>query len=80
MPVLFTIRVQQAPFAAFEQHPAAAETLAERIDAQPAELTAMNGLAPHREVVTRWLRSLRLTRPFPWAVTKLDSGRPAAQP
>ncbi len=54
--VLFTIRVQQAPFAAFASHPRAAVRLADRLDAQPAELTAMNGLAPHRSAVLTWLR------------------------
>lgn len=54
--VLFTIRVQQAPFAAFRQAPAAAGRLAERLAAQPAELTAMNGLTPHRDAVIAWLR------------------------
>lgn len=55
--VLFTIRVQQAPFAAFDRHVAAAHALADRLAAQPAELTAMNGLTPHRDVVFDWLRA-----------------------
>ena len=54
--VLFTIRVQQAPFTAFGDHRAAARRLADRLDAQPAELTEMNGLAPHRSAVVTWLR------------------------
>lgn len=54
--VLFTIRVQQAPFAAFRSHPAAAGRLADRLSVQPAELTAMNGLTPHRDAVIAWLR------------------------
>ncbi|MGN6695179.1 MAG: heme-dependent oxidative N-demethylase family protein [Aquihabitans sp.] len=54
--VLFTIRVQQAPFAAFEGHLEAAVRLADRLDVQPAALTAMNGLAPHRDAVVTWLR------------------------
>lgn len=54
--VLFTIRVQQAPFAAFGSHPDAALRLADRLDAQPAELTEMNGLTPHRAAVVTWLR------------------------
>lgn len=56
--VLFTIRVQQAPFAAFADHRAAAGRLADRLAVQPEELTAMNGLAPHRPAVLGWLRSL----------------------
>lgn len=56
--VLFTIRVQQAPFSAFVEHPVAAGRLARRLDAQPAELTAMNGLMPHRDAVATWLRSV----------------------
>lgn len=56
--VLFTIRVQQAPFAAFADHRAAAGRLADRLEAQPDELTAMHGLAPHRAAVLGWLRSL----------------------
>lgn len=56
--VLFTIRVQQAPFAAFEHHRAAASRLAARLEVQPREITEMNGLAPHREAVLRWLASL----------------------
>ena len=56
--VLCTIRVQQAPFAAFEHHRAAASRLAARLEVQPREITEMNGLAPHREAVLRWLASL----------------------
>lgn len=59
--VLFTIRVQQAPFAAFTGNPAAASRLAARLDAQPAELTAMNGLTSHRTAVVAWLRSVAET-------------------
>ena len=55
--VLFTIRVQQAPFAAFAAHPAAAAAMADRLDAQPAALTAMNGLTPHHQVTVAWLRA-----------------------
>lgn len=53
--VLFTIRVQQAPFGALAAHPAAAAALAARLRAQPASLTAMNGLAPHLAAVLPWL-------------------------
>lgn len=53
--VLFTIRVQQVPFATLLQHPAVAAALGARIEAQPDELTAMNGLAPHRAAVLGWL-------------------------
>lgn len=56
--VLFTIRVQQAPFGAFVRHRAAAQRLADRLVAQPAALTEMNGLAPHRDAVVAWLRTL----------------------
>jgi len=56
--VLFTIRVQQAPFAAFADHPRAAERLANRLVAQPSELTEMNGLAPHHASVVAWLGSI----------------------
>lgn len=56
--VLFTIRVQQAPFSAFFHHRAAAARLADRVAAQPDELTAMNGLGPHRPAVLAWLRSI----------------------
>jgi hypothetical protein len=53
--VLFTIRVQQAPFGVLAERPAAAARLAARIRAQPDELTAMNGVAPHRTEVLDWL-------------------------
>ena len=53
--VLFTIRVQQAPFAALAERPAVAARLAARIEAQPPELTEMNGLAAHRDQVVGWL-------------------------
>jgi hypothetical protein len=59
--IVFTIRVQQAPFGAFVERPAAAARLAARLHAQPDELTAMNGLAPHRSVVTTWLRRVAET-------------------
>jgi hypothetical protein len=59
--ILFTIRVQQAPFAALADQPAAAARLADRLDAQPDELTAMNGLAPHRTAVATWLRRVAET-------------------
>lgn len=54
--VLFTIRVQQASFSALAQRPDVAAALAERLVRQPPELTEMNGLAPHVDVVVRWLR------------------------
>ncbi len=53
--VLFTIRVQQVPLGALAHRPDVARRLAARLAAQPAELTAMNGLAPHRDVVLAWL-------------------------
>lgn len=59
--VLFTIRVQQAPFAAFRANPGAAGRLAGRLAAQPDELTAMNGLTPHRTAVVTWLRQVAET-------------------
>ncbi|MEJ7583651.1 MAG: DUF3445 domain-containing protein [Acidimicrobiales bacterium] len=57
--VLFTIRVQQAPFGALRSRPDAARRLADRIEVQPDQLTAMNGLEPHRDAVLAWLRAVR---------------------
>jgi hypothetical protein len=56
--VLFTIRVQQAPFTALAARPDVAAALAARIRAQPAELTEMNGLAPYRDAVLRFLKAI----------------------
>lgn len=56
--VLFTIRVQQAPFAALAGAPEVAGRLADRLDAQPAALSDMNGVAPHLPVVVPWLRRI----------------------
>ncbi|MBX3285613.1 MAG: DUF3445 domain-containing protein [Actinobacteria bacterium] len=56
--VLFTIRVQQAPFDALRHRPDVALALADRVAAQPEALTEMNGLAPHRAVVVPWLREI----------------------
>jgi hypothetical protein len=56
--VVFTIRVQQAPFACLVDHPAAATALRRRLTVQPDELTEMNGLAPHRAAVLAWLGSI----------------------
>lgn len=56
--VLFTIRVQQAPFSALAGRPSVARALALRLAAQPAALTAMNGLTPHRDAVLTWLARL----------------------
>lgn len=53
--IAFTIRVQQAPFAALADHPAAARAMAMRVRAQPEALTVMNGLLPHRAAVLAWL-------------------------
>ncbi len=53
--MLFTIRVQQVPFSALTEHREVAAALADRIEAQPRELTVMNGLAPHRTAVLDWL-------------------------
>lgn len=53
--VLFTIRVQQVAFAELGGEAAFAPALAARLRAQPVELTAMNGLAPHRAAVLAWL-------------------------
>lgn len=53
--VLFTIRVQQTPFASLAARPAVAAALHARLATQPDELTAMNGLAPHRSAVLAWL-------------------------
>jgi hypothetical protein len=56
--VLFTIRVQQVPFGALAARPDVAAALAARIRAQPADLTEMNGLAPHRDEVLRVLKDM----------------------
>ncbi|MCU1355577.1 MAG: hypothetical protein JWM89_995 [Acidimicrobiales bacterium] len=56
--VLFTIRVQQAPFAALATTPAIAGALADRLAAQPEALTEMNGLGGRSEPVVGWLRSV----------------------
>lgn len=56
--VVFTIRVQHAPFAALASAPEVAARLAARLRAQPAAVTEMNGLAPHVAGVVRWLESL----------------------
>lgn len=53
--VLFTIRVQQAPFGVLAGMPRAAAALAARLRAQPAELTRMNGLSPYLASVLTWL-------------------------
>lgn len=53
--VLFTIRVQQIPFRTLARRPDVAARFAARIEAQPATLTAMNGLAPHRAAALEWL-------------------------
>jgi hypothetical protein len=53
--VLFTIRVQQAPFGVLAERPAVAAALAARMRAQPTELTDMNGLAAYEEAVLAWL-------------------------
>lgn len=53
--VLFTIRVQQAPFGVLAERPDVAAALALRLRAQPAELVEMNGLAPHLPAVLAWI-------------------------
>lgn len=53
--VLFTIRVQQAPFAVLADRPDVADALAARLRAQPAQLVAMNGLEPHLAPALEWL-------------------------
>jgi hypothetical protein len=53
--IAFTIKVQQVPFSALLDHPRPSLALAARLRAQPAALTAMNGLAPHRAAVLAWL-------------------------
>jgi len=53
--VLFTIRVQQAPFGVLAGRPDVAGRLADRLAVQPAELSTMNGLDGYRDVVLRWL-------------------------
>jgi len=56
--VLFTIRVQQVPFAALAEAPGVAAALAARLRAQPDALTEMNGLTAHRSAVLAWLDGL----------------------
>lgn len=56
--VLFTIRVQQAPFALLRDRPDVARAFAARLAAQPPELTAMNGLAGREGEVLTWLRGV----------------------
>ena len=56
--VLFTIRVQQAPFAALATTPTIAGALADRLATQPEALTEMNGLGGRSEPVVGWLRSV----------------------
>ena len=56
--VLFTIRVQQTSFASLALRPELADAFVARLDAQPAALTAMNGLTPHRDAVLAWLGSV----------------------
>ncbi|MCU1454040.1 MAG: hypothetical protein JWN46_2186 [Acidimicrobiales bacterium] len=56
--VLFTIRVQQVPFGTLAERPEVAQRFLDRLVAQPAALTEMNGLAPHRDAVVAWLRRL----------------------
>jgi hypothetical protein len=56
--VLFTIRVQQTPFRTLARRPDVAAAFAARIAAQPAALTAMNGLAVHRDAALAWLGEL----------------------
>ena len=53
--VLFTIRVQQTPFASLAERPDVAAAFAARIRAQPDELVEMNGLIVYREAVLAWL-------------------------
>lgn len=53
--VVFAIRVQQCRFGALRDRPDVVAALAARLRAQPAELTAMNGLAPHLPTVLAWL-------------------------
>lgn len=59
--VLFTIRVQQAPFGVLADAPTVAAAFAKRLRAQPTELTAMNGIAPHRAAALAWLDRLAPT-------------------
>ncbi len=56
--VLFTIRVQQTPLRALARRPDVARRLADRLAAQPVELTAMNGLDGYHDAVLRWLQRL----------------------
>jgi len=56
--VLFTIRVQQAPFGVLAGRPDVAARFAVRLENQPLELTAMNGLTAYRSPVLSWLRRI----------------------
>jgi len=53
--VLFTIRVQQIPMADLAHRPSVAAALAARLRAQPAALTAMNGLRVLDGPLLAWL-------------------------
>ncbi|HMJ76328.1 MAG TPA: DUF3445 domain-containing protein [Iamia sp.] len=59
--VLFTIRVQQTPFATLAGRPDVAAALALRLRAEPAALVAMNGLERRVEPVVSWLDSVSST-------------------
>ncbi len=67
--VLFTIRVQQAPFGALAGRPEVARRFADRLAAQPSELTAMNGLDGYRKAVLGWLRQVVTGGPPPGAAS-----------
>ncbi len=68
--VLFTIRVQQTPFRVLTRRPDVARRLADRLAAQPAELTTMNGLDGYRDVVLRWLERISDGRQSPSTTAK----------
>ena len=53
--VLFTIRVQQVPFAVLAGRADVAAAFAARLRAQPPEVSAMNGLDGRVEAVAAWL-------------------------
>ena len=56
--VLFTIRVQQTPFASLAERPDVAAALARRLRAQPDALVAMNGLEGRLTPVVSWLEAV----------------------
>lgn len=63
--ILFTIRVQQAPFGVLAARADVAQRLAARLEAQPPEVTEMNGLSRYLSAVLAWLGQVSGGRPSP---------------